>query len=215
MPDRDVFNRNVERGWQAASRELFLSDGEGQAVPKLMRGISGCLKHGGCPGIDAVAAVVVTAMRSADPRAMRGEAVVELRRIAMRCGNTLTDIAITVARQLLENPEAAFPVPADRNDMDRVKAVVAERTLVEIARAKACSGGLLQVLVGHKDVAGANRDKLIERRDHALSSLAASPKLARLAQQLLLDPRGGRVTSPRMDAPKPSLEELLHFAVAD
>lgn len=212
MPDGDVFSRNVERGWQTASQHAFACDDEKQVVTKLSAALSRTLKASGCPGLDAIATVVVTTIRAPDPRAVRGEAYAALRRIDLERGNALTDFAITAARRLIENPDDVVPLPEDRLDEERVQTLLAEQALKEIAEAKAFSGGLLRALMRRE---GTSRETLVGQRDRALANLAASPELARLARQLLLNPQGGRITTPRSSVPKPPLEETVHMALVD
>jgi len=212
MPDGDVYSRNVERGWQTASKYAFVCDDEKQVVAKLSGALSRTLKASGCPGIGGIAAIVATTLETPDPRAERGEAYAALRRIGSECGNTLTELAITAARRIIENPDDAVPLPEDRRAEERVRTLVAERALVGIAEAKAFSGGLLHALMGRE---GASRETLVRRRDRSLVNLAASPELARLAQQLLFDPEGGRITTPRSRIPKPTLQETVHMALVE
>lgn len=212
MPDGDIFSRNVERGWQTASHHVFSCDDEKQVVSKLSAALSRILKAGGCPGIGAIAAIVATALEAADPRAVREESYAALRRIGSESGSAVTEIAIIAARRMIENPADAVPLPEDRLDKERVRSLVAERALVEIAEAKACSGGLLLAVMRRE---GASRETLVGRKDRSLANLAASPELARLAQQLLLDPHGERITTPRSKIPKPSLEETVNMALVD
>ncbi len=211
MPDRDVYDRNIERGWQTAARRVYEGDEDTLILASLLRALGLALKDGGCPGIDTIASIVATTVGSADPRGGRKEAVAQLERVRRLTGTSRTELAVDCARRILSDPDALFSELADRIDPERAKLIVAEAILVEMAKLKISCHGLMHEMVEkeHKPIG-----LVLARRQHALDLLAQSPQITKLAREVLRCPEGQTVKVPRVKTPKPAQEDLVYMAIS-
>ena len=211
MPDRDIYDRNIERGWQTAARHVYEGDEDELTLPSLLRALGRTLKDGGCPGIDTIASITATAVGSADPRGGRREVNAQLEQVRRASGNARTEIAVDVAGRILADPEALFPTLAARRYRDRAKLVVAEAILVELAIRKSSHPALTHELVEkeHKPIG-----LVLARRQHARDLLASAPQINKLAREVLGCPEGQTVKVPRVKTPKPTQEDLTFRAIS-
>jgi hypothetical protein len=207
MPDRDVFNRNVHRGWQSASRRMLATTDDPEALASVVRALAKLMREGGCPGFDQIIGTVVEAWESSAPEGARQTAVAKLDYIRLHEGNSATEIAIASARRFLpqgdELPHQALVQPTDRD-------YVATRVLAEVADAYLCPASLLGELVESGEL---SYHELRSRRERAKSMICASPEARRLAAQLLSNPSGTSVQMPRSSGVKPSQAEILVVAL--
>lgn len=212
MPDRDVYDRNIERGWQTAARRVYEGADDELTLPSLVRALGRTLKDSGCPGIDMIASIAATAVGSADPRNERREVSAQLELVRRENGSARTEIAVDVARRILVDADELFPNLADRQDPNRVTLVVAEAIVVELAIQKISNLALTRELVEkeHKTI-----DLVLATRQHARNLLAGAPQITKLAQQVLDCPEGQMVKVPRLKTPKPSQEDLVVMAISD
>ena len=210
MPDRDVYDRNIERGWQTAARHVYEGDEDELTLSSLLWDLGRTLKYGGCPEIDTVARIVATAIGSADPCSGRRDVSARLEKVRRASGNARTEIAVDGARRILADPKALFPTLADRQDPNRAR-LVAKEILLDLVIRKISSPALTHELVEkeHKSIG-----LVLTRRQHARALLASAPQLTKLAQEVLGCPEGQTVKVPRVKTPKPAQEDLVFMAIS-
>ena len=211
MPDRDVYDRNVDRGWQTPSRHVYGGSDDDLTLPSLLRALGRTLKNGGCPGVDTVASIVAEAVGSAEPRLARREVGAQLEQVRRACGSARTEIAVVIARRILAEPDVLFPTPADCLDRDRVKEIVAKEILVELAIRKISTSALTHELVEKENKSIGH---VLARRQHARELLTSAPQITGLAREVLASPEGQTIKIPRVKTPKPAQEEILVMAIS-
>jgi hypothetical protein len=211
MPDRDVYDRNVARGWQTAARRVYQGDDDELTLRSLLYSLGRVLKDGGCPGIDEIAAIVAQAVASPDPLVTRREAHAQMERVRRASGSTRTEVAGEVARRVLVDPGAVFPTLADGHDQERAKLGVAASILAELAIKKISPAAVTHELV---EVERVPIEAVLARRRNAQGLLAGAPQLTKLAREVLAQPDGRLVKAPRVKTPKPSQEALVHIAIS-
>jgi len=54
VPDRDVFDRTVGRGWQTASRRMLGCSDDPDALASILRALGTHIKREGSPGIGGI-----------------------------------------------------------------------------------------------------------------------------------------------------------------
>jgi hypothetical protein len=211
MPDGDVYDRHVDRGWQTAARRVFESDDDELALPSLLRALGRMLKDGGCPGIDAVVEIPTEALGSPGGGAVRREARAQLERVRREAASDRTNVVIDAALRLLAEPESLGLGDLIRQNTDAVRQKIAEQLLVELAARKFSPGVLLQDQVVNR---GVGIEVYRRRAERGRSLLASSPELSRLACQVMAHPNGVGIRAPRPKSPKPSQEALVHMPIS-
>jgi hypothetical protein len=210
MPDGDVFNRRVRRGWQTASQRM-IGGGEGHdALPSVLRALGREVKATGCPGIDRVVGAVAGGIRSSQPVAARRLALAELERLRVDHGNHATEIAIGSGRRLLagvSEPERSAMLAMDNGEL---RAHLATMILADLADAAMCPAGLLPQLV---EEGGVSFQEFRVRRQQNKELIVAAPEARRMAIQLLADPSGASVKAPRIRRERLSQAEILTTAL--
>ena len=206
MPDGDIIDRRVKRGWQTASRRM-IGAGEGpDAVPAVLRALAKEIKADGCPGLDEVVGILVAAKGSLEPRAARSTAHEQLDRIGLRYGNRATKQAIKSAGHVLAvwaNPDDAATWEMDDGEL---RVHIACVVLADIADAQMCPAVALHELV---EGGNASFQEVDSRRQQSKELIVAAPETRRMAVQLLADPSGSSVKTPRFHGEKPSQAEIL------
>jgi hypothetical protein len=204
MPDRDVFDRNVSRGWVRAAHLTIGHDGNPDALRSVIRALGQELKREGCPGLDAVVGIVIDAYRSTDRQLAQERACDQLDRLRCDEASSTTEIAVAAAKRLLIQPPLCCDNP--------LPVTIAAHLLAELADARMCPAPLLAELVESGDV---SIQTIQFRRKRVKSMLAAAPETQRLAELLLADPSGASVKTPRMRRPEMSQADILLTALTD
>jgi hypothetical protein len=207
MPDRDVFDRTVRGGWQSASRGMLTSEHDPLALGSVIRALAADVKRLGCPGFDTAVGIVVDALSSIDPDQEREAAHRRLDHLRRQDGNGRTEILVDLCKCLLVMPEVRLPT-ADNALCD----TVAVRLLAGFADACMCPARLLTEVIEHEHI---SFQTVRARRKRMMALLVEAPETARLAGQLLVDPSGGAVRTPRMPRVKTSQADILVSALTD
>jgi hypothetical protein len=210
MPDGDVFDRSIRRGWQTASRRV-LGGGEGQdALPSVLRALGKEVRANGCPGLDQIVSVLTSAIRSSQPKAMRQPALVKLEHLRVQHGDRITQLAIDSARRLLAG--GFEPGLSTRQMMDdgELRIDLCTTMLADLADAFMCPAALLPRLVEEGNV---SFQAFHSRRQRNKESIVGAPESRRLALQLLADPSGALVKVPQIRRERLSQAEILATAL--
>lgn len=210
MPDRDIYDRHVERGWQTAARRVYQGDWE-LAVPSLLGSLKRVVKRDGCRGIDRIAAIVVTAVCSPDLTGRRRAAEPALARVERDNLSTPTDIATAAARRIIADPGQFMPIPLDPSAKEQSLAIATAAILVEVAMTK-ISPPCLTGEILEKD--GVPSGVVIAHRQRARGLLAEAPDLLKLARAVLQQPDGKPIKLPRVRIAKPPQEVLIERPIS-
>src|SRR5687768_1986354 len=100
MPDRDVFDRNVRRGWQTAARLALSFDDEPNSLSSVIRALGNDIKKEGLPGFDQIVSALARCNSDMDALAMHDA----LERIRSDFLCTSTEEAVAAAKRLLWSP---------------------------------------------------------------------------------------------------------------
>jgi hypothetical protein len=211
MPDGDVYDRKVDRGWQTAARRVFESDADELTLASLIRSLGRMMKGGGCPRIDEVVTITADALGSPEVSTTRREARTQLDRVRREACNDRTTVVVEAAKRLLADPYGLDLPDPNRRDPDAVHLKIAQWLMVELATRKFAPGALMQEQVENR---GVPIEVFRRRRERARSVLASSPELARLTSQMLAHPNGMGIKAPRSKTPKPAQELLLNMAIS-
>lgn len=204
MPDRDVFDRNVSRGWKSTARLIIGHDGDPDALRSVICALGEELKREGCPGFDAVVQIVTGVLRSTDRQLVHRRASEQLELLSYEEASGTTEIAVAAAKRLLARPPWCCG--------DTLPLTVAVHILAELADARMCPAPMLALLV---EEGGMSFQTLQSRRERAKSMLAAAPETQRLAAMLLADPSGASVKTPRVRRSKMSQADILVTALTE
>ena len=155
--------------------------------------------------------VSVDAIRLPDRSSARRVAHSRLEHIRLEQGHRATEIAVDACKRLLAAP-VEFWRTNDRKTDDALRLDVAAHILVELADAELCPARCLSALVEEEQVPF---QTIQSRREGTKSQLVAAPETKRLAAQLLADPSGTSVTTPRMPRLKMSQAAILVVALTE
>lgn len=210
MPDGDVFNRRVRRGWQTASKRM-IGGGEGHdALPSVLRALGREVKVTGCPGLDRIVSTVAGAIRSSQLRTARRLALAELEHLRVEHGNQATEIAIGSSRRILALASEPAHSAILAMDDGELRAHLATTILADLADAAMCPAGLLPELVEEGDI---SFQEFHARGQQNKELIVAAPEARRMAIQLLADPSGASVKTPRIRQERLSQAEILVMAL--
>lgn len=210
MPDRDVFDRNVKRGWQSAARRMLGQVDDPADLPAVIRALARELQQNGCPGFEQIVGVLDDALLDLDGPATRRLAYDRLDLLRVAQGSAATEVAVEVAKRLLAAPESALADDDRRRDADQRRLSIAARLLAGLADAWMCAAPLLAEIVEQGQV---SFQTIRSRRERAVARLISAPKIAALAEQLLSDSSGASVKSPRLPRVKKSRADILVTAL--
>lgn len=204
MPDCDVYDRHVPRGWKTAARIVFTNHDEGVAREKLLRALGDTIKQGGCPGIDQVTSLVAEALECSDTvKARNNEVKRQLQYITSRYSNYRTEMLAEVARKVLLCPKLQFP---DTIGREQIKLEVARVFLVRLVKSNISPQALENALCREDELSPVEYGQHIGRFERLL---ADSPEMNILAARLLAAPSGEGIKIPPVRAPKLSMEEIM------
>lgn len=208
MPDRDVFDRNVSRGWQTAARRMLGSDGDVDAVGAVIRALSKEVREHGCAGLDEIVEIIEEYHRSSMDDRRRGQAHdrLDVIRISQRCNTA--EIAVNAGKRLLVVTDKRNNANGSKGNRDNERLEFTLEILAEIADFRMCPARLLPQFV---ESGLASFQALHRRRERAKNLLKADPAFHQIAKQLLNDPTGRRLVTPRSRRQKLSPEEMLAF----
>lgn len=212
MPDRDVFNRKVKSGWQAAARRMIGAANDPDALPSVLRALGKEIKSNGCPGVDQIVRVIVDAIRSPDPRTARKRAHEQLEEIRRDQGSGNTEIAVAFGRKLLAGAPDLNINGISPMDDDQLRLHLSILILADLADASTCPAAVLAEIVEGGEV---SFQDVSSRRQHLRDMIASAPEIRRLAVQLLVDPSGSSVRLPRIPRAKVSQAEILVTALTE
>ncbi len=204
MVDNDEFRRNVPKGFQNAARAVFNRVDRERPIRLAVRAAAAALKEGGCPGLNSVVGVVAASV--ADGMGNRIEAhCLALDRIARECADDRAARAVRTAKALMHTP-ALFERYA-RIDPARA---VAEAFIVDLIDASIFTGRLPWALneSGKETIASYHG-----RRREFLDELRQSENVAKLAAELVADPRGEQVKRQRAKRRDPDPRAGLDLAL--
>lgn len=204
MPDRDVFDRNVSRGWKHAARLIIGHDEDPNALRSVIRALGQELKRDGCPGVDIIVQIVTDALQSTDRQCARRQAAKSLERVRREEASGTTETVVVAAQRLIAQP----PWGCD----DTSPQVVAVHLLADLVDARLCPAPMLGLLV---EEGGMSFQTLHSRLERAKAMLVAAPEVHRLAEMVLVDPSGSSVKQPRIRRTKTSQADLLVTALTE
>jgi phosphatidylserine/phosphatidylglycerophosphate/cardiolipin synthase-like enzyme len=207
MPDRDVYSRHVERGWQTSARFAYSSQDDDMIMLKLMNALGAEVRRGGCPGLEEIARVAIDALRTRDLVQDKGSKR-RLDHIIRRHLNERTTIAAESARRIVAVPALSCIGAATFIDDKEVRLGIAKEFLADLAVHKIASPRLLRSLQAEENMSVSEymwRQKRVQRL------LISHPALDTLAHRLLAAPEGHLITIPRVSVPKLSPEEMATF----
>lgn len=208
MPDRDVFDRNVSRGWQTAARRMLGSDDDLDAVGSVIRALSKEVREHGCAGLDQIVGVISEYHGSSMDDQLRGQAHdrLDMIRIAQHCNTTET--TVNAGKRLLAVADKRNKANGSNVDLNDERLGYTLEILAELADDRMCPARLLPELI---ESGLTSFQALHHRRERAKNLLKAAPEFHQIAQQLLDDPTGRRLVIPRIRRQKLSPEEMLAF----
>jgi hypothetical protein len=210
MPDRDVFDRHVQRGWRTVGRLLLGAEVDPSVLQRVARHLAADLKRNGCPGFDQIAEILVDAIDSQQPKeTARQIAIDRLDFVKKREGCTSTELVIRAANIVLA--KETHDDPADVVNRDELRVSLASRVLAEIATNRMYPSPLVHELVEHERMSFQAMTSIQHRCKHMLQR---PPELQSLAAQLLQDPEGCAVKLPRRRKTHRSQADLLVAAIS-
>lgn len=211
MPDQDIYNRHVPKGWQTAARIAFTSRDDQFTTQMLLRALGEEVNQGGCPGIHEIAAIVADVVAS--PNASPYEEISgRLDRIVRRHAKERTYLAREAARKIvLDFAISPFSTPLVLND-GRVDLAVSKALLVELAISKVSPPALAAELKITREV---STYEFVQRQERMGDLLSKSPEIENLAQRLLDAPQGHGLRAPRVTITKMSAEELASYQLTE
>lgn len=210
MPDRDVFDRNVGRGWQTAARKTLCLDDDPSALPSVITALGRECKQRGCAGFDEIVDGLLDAIGAAEPRKIREIVHDRLDYVRMKYLTESTQGAVNAAKRVAATVADWLPHPCGEMDVLGLREKIAVQLLAELADSWMCPARVLAEIVEHEHVAF---QTIQARRERAKRKLVEAAETKRLAQQLLADPSGSKVTVPKMARAKVSQEEILVTAL--
>lgn len=212
MPDRDVFNRKVERGWQTAARLLIGGTDDDEALAAAIRALVRMIKANGRPGLDQVVQIVADALRSPRPTTARAIAIAKLDDVRLHQATRQTEIAVASAKGILAGRLESGISSTESGDKENLHEHLAIRIVTDLAMTSLFPAPLLAELVEAGDI---SFQGFSLRRQRANKMIVTSPQTRRLALQLLADPSGTSVKAPQMARRKKSQAEMLVVALTD
>jgi len=211
MPDRDVFDRHVQREWRKVARLLLSAEVDPSVLQKVMRHLGDDFRRKGCPGFDQIVSIVVEAASSDQSMEIARQVAVNRLEQTRRCeGASSTEIAVGAANvvlaELMHYHEA---VVADQKELELR---FAAQILAELAAKRMNFSSLLPEMVEHNLLSYQTMAARIERTKRSLRS---SPDMRALAAQILQDPSGRTLKLPRRRKESRSQADLLVSTISE
>lgn len=205
MPDRDIYNRHVPRGWQTAARFVFTGQDADVTRAKLLRALGKDVQQNGLPGIDAIASIVAAAVTASNSTIVR-EALFQLEQVCFRHASDRTVLAVKTARRILLNPSAELSELANLRDPSQVALRTVRLCLIDLVVKALSPPSLTAELVETRDLSFRDYRTRLSR---VKSLLEDDPQLDLLASRLRSSPGGEGIKAPRIVDPKLTPEELI------
>lgn len=201
MPDRDIFNLNVPRGWQRASRRCLGFDDDPNGPRLTIRALGQILTSEGCPALSEIVKIAIEASQGPNGRNALAQMSQRLARICCEHASVSTEIlAAPAKRGLLEE---FGQVPAILKEVR-----VAIYLLSELADAMICPEPLIVSLA---EKAGESFQVIDRRRAATKCALRCSLEVRRIAESLILEPTGTLTKVPRAPIIRMAQAELLNL----
>lgn len=206
MPDGDVFDRRVKRGWRNAASCVLGGGKADNALPAVLRALGKEVKASGCPGLDQILKALSEAIRSPHLVSTRASANAALDHVCLQYGSQATEFAVRAARCILAIglDSAMFAVRV--MDEGELRVHLTKEILAHMADSWMCPAGILPELVENGNV---SYQEVEARRQENKRLVTAAPETNRMAIQLLADPSGVLVRVPQFHREKLSPSEIL------
>jgi hypothetical protein len=206
MPDGDVYDRHGMRGWKKASSWIVGAGNFDDGIPSALRALGREIKTTGCPGIDQIVGTVVDAFQPCDQMGAKQQAIERLEQIRIQYGSRATEIAIRSSKSLIVETFELDRSKFSSFDDGNLRTDITVHILADLSDACLCPSGVLTGLVEDSRL---SFQEVHSRRERAKQIVAAAPETRRLAIQLLANPSGAQVKTPRFRREKLSQSEIL------
>lgn len=209
VPDGDVYDRNVERGWRPAAR--FVHSGElGFAIPRLVRCLGQSLREHGYPGLLEILAIAVPDTGFAQDGIDRREVTAKLESVRRTCPSDRTTLGVNVVRRLMTDPIAKTKLLGLGSDVMLARELVASEIFANLAMIKVSSAAVSRKLIA---VDGMTNETVQFRRRRAHDELVSAPEMHKLARRVITNPEGQTFRAPRVKMPRLAQAEILDMAI--
>lgn len=213
MPDRDVFDRTVRKGWRSAARTALTHDCDGVTGEvierKLLRALAREIRETGLLGFAEVVGVVTRHLESPVPPKLFA-VYDELSALKARFGGSSIAILCESAKLCISGGRAT---PGESGSSVAISERIAVAILANLATARISPA----ILINELSIGSGLQIGAIEpRREKVYSRLCARVELNKMARRLLEQPNrpGAQIPEIRVRRPQVSQHQILFTPIA-